>query len=76
MPHVIVKMYAGKSEQQKKAIAEGIAKVLMETTHCSEAAVSVAIEEYAAEDWTAAVYQPDIVAKPDTLYKKPGYDPR
>ena len=26
-------------------------------------------------DWTEKVYKPEIVAKPDTLYKKPGYEP-
>ena len=25
--------------------------------------------------WTANVYEPDIVAKADTIYKKPGYAP-
>ncbi|MEO9189499.1 MAG: hypothetical protein ABI224_05770 [Acetobacteraceae bacterium] len=26
-------------------------------------------------DWVEKVYKPDIIGKPDTLYKKPGYDP-
>jgi len=35
--------------------------------------VSVAFEEVDANDWREKVYQPDIVRKADTLYKKPGY---
>ncbi len=39
-----------------------------------EESVSVAMEEVEARDWAEKVYQPDIVSKPDQLYKKPGYD--
>ena len=48
----------------------------MATANCAETAVSVGIEDVASDDWTATVYQPDIIAKPDTIYKKPGYDVR
>jgi 4-oxalocrotonate tautomerase len=27
-------------------------------------------------NWTEQVYKPDIIAKAETIYKKPGYDPR
>lgn len=37
--------------------------------------ISVAIEDVAKEDWAEKVYKPDILGKPETLYKKPGYDP-
>ena len=29
-----------------------------------------------ASDWVKQVYEPDIIGRPDTLYKKPGYDPQ
>jgi hypothetical protein len=35
--------------------------------------VSVAFEEVDANDWREKVYEPDIVCKADTLYKKQGY---
>jgi 4-oxalocrotonate tautomerase len=41
-----------------------------------EESVSVGIEDVEPKDWTEKVYKPDIIAKPDTIYKKPGYDPR
>jgi 4-oxalocrotonate tautomerase len=75
MPHVIVKMYAGRSEQLKAKLAEAITRAVMEGVNCGEDAVSVGIEDVTPEDWTARVYQPDIVSKSDTIYKKPGYGP-
>jgi 4-oxalocrotonate tautomerase len=75
MPHVIVKMYAGRSEQQKAKLAQEVTKAIMAGANCSEDAVSVAIEDIAPEDWGDKVYQPDIAAHPDRLYKRPGYNP-
>jgi 4-oxalocrotonate tautomerase len=41
---------------------------------CGEELVSVAIEEIKPEDWAEKVYKPDILDKPEKLYKKPGYN--
>jgi 4-oxalocrotonate tautomerase len=76
MPHVIVKLQPGRSEQQKAALAEALTKAVVETLKSGEDSVSVGIEDVRAEDWTEQVYKPDIIAKPRTIYKKPGYDPR
>ena len=73
MPHVIVKLWPGKSEQQKARLAEKIAQDVMEVLHYGEESVSVALEEVSAKDWGEKVYQPDIVNSPGKLYKKPGY---
>jgi len=75
MPHVIMKMLAGRSEQQKAKLAEEITKTVMAGAKCAEDTVSVSIEDIASGDWTEKVYKPDIMAKPETLYKKPGYQP-
>jgi 4-oxalocrotonate tautomerase len=74
MPHVIVKLWPGKSEAQKSRLAERIAQDVMDVLGYGEESVSVAIEEVEARDWAEKVYKPDIVSKPDQLYKKPGYD--
>jgi 4-oxalocrotonate tautomerase len=74
MPHVIVKLWPGKSEQQKARLAEEIVKDVMSVLNYGEESVSVAIEEVKPEDWAEKVYKPDIVDKPDNLFKKPGYD--
>jgi 4-oxalocrotonate tautomerase len=73
MPHVIVKLWPGKSEQQKARLAEAITQDVMEIFNYGEESVSVAMEEITAQDWPKKVYQPDILAKPEQLYKKPGY---
>jgi 4-oxalocrotonate tautomerase len=72
MPHVIVKMYAGRTEPQKKALAEEITRAVVKALGSSEDAVSVSIEDFAPQDWTEKVYRPDIAEKPEQLYKKPG----
>lgn len=73
MPHVIVKLWPGKSEQQKVRLAEAITKDVMETLHYGEESVSVAFEEISAQDWAEKVYRPDIVNTSAKIYKKPGY---
>ncbi len=74
MPHVIVKLWPGKSEQQKARLAEAITKDVMEILHYGDESVSVAMEEVKSQDWLEKVYKPDIQNKRNTLYKKPGYD--
>ena len=73
MPHVIVKLWPGKSEQQKVRLAAAIVKDVMNVLKCGEESVSVAIEEIQAEDWAEKVYKPDIVNNAEQLYKQPGY---
>lgn len=73
MPHVIVKLWPGKTEAEKERLTEKIAQDVMEVLDYEEESVSVAMEEIKSSDWAKQVYQPDIKAKWDKLYKKPGY---
>jgi 4-oxalocrotonate tautomerase len=73
MPHVIVKLWPGKSEQQKIQLAEAIVKDVVNIMNLGEESVSVAIEEIPAADWKKKVYEPDILDNRNNLYKKPGY---
>jgi 4-oxalocrotonate tautomerase len=73
MPHVIVKLWPGKSEQQKARLAEAITKNVTEVLNYGEESVSVAIEEVKSQDWAEKVYVPDILKNSQKLYKKPGY---
>lgn len=75
MPHVIVKLYSGRSEQQKAKLAEEVTKAIMATLKYGEESVSVGIEDVEPKDWAEKVYKPDILGKPETIYKKPGYNP-
>jgi 4-oxalocrotonate tautomerase len=74
MPHVIVKLWPGKSELQKQRLADAITKDVVEVLHYGDESVSVAMEEISPKDWAEKVYRHDITAHPDRLYKKPGYD--
>ena len=38
-------------------------------------AARLAIREVPANDWMAAVYEPEIVAHEDLLFERPGYGP-
>jgi 4-oxalocrotonate tautomerase len=75
MPHVIVKLWPGKSEQQKKKLAEEVTRAVMSTLNYGEESVSVGIEEVKPQDWTDQVYNPDILGKRETICKEPGYEP-
>ncbi len=73
MPHVIVKLWPGKSEVQKTRLAEKITQDVMDILDYGEESVSVAFEEIKSSDWAAQVYRTHVKAKWDTLSKKPGY---
>ncbi len=75
MPHVVVKMWPGKTEEQKTRLSEKIVRDVMDILNYGEESVSLAIEEVKPEDWTEKVYKSDIQNGPGKLYKKPGYGP-
>ena len=74
MPHVIVKLWPGKSEEQKAHLAKAITKDIMAVLGYGEHSVSVAIEEVKAKEWVEKVYGPIIKNNWHKLYQKPGYD--
>ena len=75
MPHVIVKLWSGKSEQQKANLADAVMQAVMASTGYGEGSISVSLEEFAPAEWTEKVYKPDILNGRGRLYKKPGYSP-
>ncbi|HEY9608756.1 tautomerase family protein [Allocoleopsis sp.] len=75
MPHISVKLYPGRSEQQKVRLVEQIVKDVVSILECGEESISVAIKEIKPGDWAEKVYKPDILNNPDKLYKQPGYNP-
>ncbi|MFV0623482.1 tautomerase family protein [Sphingomonas sp. ac-8] len=76
MPHVIVKLWPGKSDTQKQRLADAITQNVTSILGYGDDAVSVAFEEVASADWTEQVFEPDILGKWDQLAKEPGYGPR
>lgn len=75
MPHVVVKLAPGSSEEQKRRLAQAIVQDVMSILNRKEEVISVALEEVDPGDWTEKVYRPEIQGKWNTLYKKPGYNP-
>ena len=73
MPHVIVKLWPGRTEEQKHALADRITGALKETMNASDSSISIAIEEIPELEWKDRVYDPEIMAKKDILYKEPDY---
>lgn len=76
MPHVIVKLWPGKSAAQKRALSDATLGHVTGILNYGEDAVSVGFEEVDPGDWTARVYEPDIQSKWSTLTKEPGYGAR
>jgi 4-oxalocrotonate tautomerase len=75
MPHVIVKLWPGKSEEQKTRLAERIIKDVMDVLEYGEESVWVSLEEVKPQDWAEKVCKSDILQNPENVYKKPGYNP-
>ncbi|AJE49216.1 tautomerase family protein [Celeribacter indicus] len=75
MPHVNVKMMPGRDDALKRRLAEAITRTVTEVLGAAESSVSVAIEDVPGRDWKDAVYVPEIVNRPETIFKEPGYDP-
>jgi len=50
MPHVIFKLWPGKSEQQKQKLAEGVTNAALTSLGYGEESVSVSLEEIAPGD--------------------------
>ena len=75
MPHVIVKLWPGQTAKEKQRLSDAIVQDVTSIFGLGEESVSVAFEEVAPGDWSAQVYEPDILAHWDRLTKEPGYGP-
>jgi len=75
MPHIIVKLYSGRSEEQKLDLVDSLTKVVSEKLNLNENSISIAIEEFSRENWAKEVYKKDIIDNYEKLYKEPGYRP-
>ncbi len=73
MPHVEIKCFPGRTEEQKKECADRITRAIVETLGCKEGSVSVAIKDIPEADRKDKVWYPQIVSAEKYLYKKPEY---
>jgi 4-oxalocrotonate tautomerase len=73
MPHIVVKMFSGQSDETKQALADSLAEAMMKTLGSPPHSISVGIEDVPQPEWMANVYEPEIAGRSDTLFRKPGY---
>jgi 4-oxalocrotonate tautomerase len=75
VPHVIVKLWPGKTQAQKQALSDAIVRDVTNILGYGDESVSVGFEEVSSTEWFAQVYGPDIQDRWATLTKQPGYGP-
>ena len=73
MPHVTIKCFPGRTEEQKKLCAEKISEVIAETLGCKLSSVSVAIKDIPENSWKDEVWDKEIKNNKKYLFKEPGY---
>ena len=66
MPYIAVKMWSGRSDEEKKAVAFALGDALCESLGCPPTAVTLEIEEIAKEDWQEQVV-PIIESRKDKM---------
>ena len=73
MPHVEIKCFPGRTEEQKKICAEKISEVIAETLGCKTTSVSISIKEIPEDKWKSDVWDKSIVPDEKYMYKRPEY---
>lgn len=73
MPHVVVKLWPGRSDEIKTNLAKKIAHDVAEGLKVDISDVSVAFEEVDQGDWGEQVYKKEIRDN-ENIYFKPGYE--
>ena len=73
MPHIVVKMYKGRTDEQKVELSKALLETAVRVTGRGAEHFSGAVEDYEPENWQKDVYEPEIVGKQETLYVRPGY---
>ncbi len=61
MPHATIKIWPGKTEEQKQLLAERITEVITETLEGKKESVSVSIIEIEPDKWGTEVYKNEII---------------
>lgn len=73
MPHVIVKLWPGRSDKIKSDLAKQIALDVAKGLDVEIGDISVAFEEVSREDWGEQVYKKEIKDN-SNIYFKPEYE--
>lgn len=69
MPHLIVKLYPGRTEEQKNTLVSRLNQAVIDSLCVPDEAISIGIEEIPKEQWDSKVKNVDIIPKQTTIYK-------
>ncbi|MCL2548220.1 MAG: tautomerase family protein [Symbiobacteriaceae bacterium] len=72
MPLITVKMWPGRSEEQKKAAAEAILQAAVQAMGTPSTAFTIIIEDIPKEEWEETVVKPEIDPKEELVYIRQG----
>ena len=73
MPHVDIKCFPGRTDEQKRECAAQIAEAIANTLGCETSSVSVAIKDVEQSEWKDEVWDKYIIPDKQCMYKMPGY---
>ena len=74
MPHISIKMLKGRTDEQKELLSKNLADAICKSIGFTNEHVSVAIEDFTAEDWQD-IFKKEI-AENKNIIKAPQYDPK
>ena len=75
IPHVILKMVEGRTEEQKWVLADALTLATASSLGCGAHLVSLAIEDVKDAEWMAEVYGLDSRGRSATIYRMLVYGP-
>ena len=72
MPLITVKMWPGRSEEQKRAAAEALLDAAVQSLGTPATAFTIIMEDIPKEEWDAQVVIPEIEPKADLVMIRQG----
>lgn len=66
MPYIAIKGFP-KDQKIKEEVVEKINQIFLETWGCSQAAISISVEEVAPDDWNEKVKKAEIETNKDKM---------
>jgi 4-oxalocrotonate tautomerase len=76
MPHIIIKMFPGRNNEQKKELTERVVRSVEEALGSQRRDISVSIVEVDPGEWDEKVVRPDLAETEGEVTRMPGYESR
>ena len=73
-PKVIINLWPGRTADQKSLLLKDFTEAVTKTLGIKTDSDTIKFNEIDPKKWIAEIYDPEIVGKKRTLYKKPEYD--